>query len=87
MKNTGREAVWVEKWFSKGLHWSNNSYRSFWSAWPATSANEILVLRHVFRFEADAEQVEPELAAVALYPMNLQNEKKERYGLHSLRKN
>jgi hypothetical protein len=52
---------------------SLNSYRSFRSAWLATSANEILVLGDVFWFEADAEQVEPEFATVALNPMNLKN--------------
>ena len=37
----------------------------------AALADELFVFRNVFRLEADAVQVEPELAAVALNPVNL----------------
>ena len=37
----------------------------------ATLTHEFLIFRHVFRLQANAVQVEPELAAVTLDPVNL----------------
>jgi len=52
-----------------------------WSTYPwsrcflfvgfTTLTHELLIFRHVFRLQADAVQVEPELAAVTLDPVNL----------------
>ena len=38
----------------------------------ADLADKVLVLLDIVRFEANAEQVVPELALVTLYPMNLE---------------
>jgi hypothetical protein len=50
-----------------------STYSAFWSVWSAALADELLVLRDVVRLQPDAEQVEPELATVALDPVNLKN--------------
>jgi hypothetical protein len=48
------------------------TYGSFLFVGFASFADEVLVLGDVLRPQADAEQVEPELAAVALDPVNLE---------------
>ena len=45
----------------------------------AALADEVLVLGNVLRPESDAEQVEPELAAVALNPVDLRRKKEDNF--------